>query len=226
MHHQVVVLPDPASLAVAAADHVVARAERSVASNGRFHFAVSGGSTPRAMFEQLSDRDMPWRSTTIYQVDERIAPIDDPDRNLAHLTEALAGVPATVVAMPVEDPDPGVAAQRYAEQLPESFDLVHLGLGPDGHTASLVPDDDVLAVDDRLVGLTSSIYQGRRRMTLTYPALARAAQLLWLVSGSSKARPLKQLLNGDHSIPAAGVTAGGSVVMADSSAAGEQETRT
>jgi 6-phosphogluconolactonase len=226
MHHQVVVLPDPASMAVAAADHVVAHAARSVAFNGRFHFAVSGGRTPQAMFEQLSDRDMPWGATTIYQVDERIAPIDDPDRNLAHLTEALAGVPATVVAMPVEEPDPLVAAQQYAEQLPESFDLVHLGLGPDGHTASLVPDDDVLAVDDRLVALTSSIYQGRRRMTLTYPALARAAQLLWLVSGSSKARALKQLLAGDPSMPAGRVTAGGSVVMADSSAAGEQETRT
>ena len=117
MHHQVIVLPDPASLAVAAADHVAARAVRSVASNGRFHFAVSGGSTPRAMFEQLSDRDMPWSATTIYQVDERIAPIDDPDRNLSHLTDALAGVPATVVAMPVEDPDPDVAAQQYAEHV-------------------------------------------------------------------------------------------------------------
>lgn len=226
MHHQLVVLPDAASLASAAADHVVARAVESVAARGGFHFAVSGGSTPRTMFALLAERDMPWASTTIYQVDERMAPIADPDRNLAHLTAALAGAPAAVVAMPVEDPDPDAAARDYAEQLPGSFDLVHLGLGPDGHTASLVPDDDVLGVTDRLVALTSSTYQGRRRMTLTYPALARAAQLLWLVSGAAKAHRLQQLLAGDRSIPAGRVTAAGSVVMTDSSAAGEQETRT
>lgn len=219
MHHDVVVLPDRATLAVAAADHVVARAVRSVAINGEFHFAVSGGSTPWEMFAQLSRREMPWRATTIYQVDERLAPIDDPDRNLAHLTVALSGASATVVAMPVEDKDPDEAAQQYALRLPTSFDLVHLGLGSDGHTASLVPGDDVLGVTDRLVAPTSSTYQGRRRMTLTYPALARAAQLLWLVVGTSKAGALQKLIDGDESIPAGRVTAGGSVIMADSSAA-------
>lgn len=218
MQHRLVVLADPAALAVAAADHVVARAAESVARNGGFRFAVSGGSTPWAMFGELAKLDMPWDATTIYQVDERMAPIDDPDRNLAHLSAALAGAPATVVAMPVEEPDPQAAARAYAEQLPESFDLVHLGLGPDGHTASLVPGDDVLAVSDHLVATTSSIYQGRRRMTLTYPALARAAELLWLVSGPSKARPLAQLLAGDESIPAGAVSAASSVVMADRAA--------
>lgn len=223
MQHELVVTAGGAELASAAADHVVARAHDAVARTGRFEFAVSGGHTPWAMFDALGERDMPWGATTIYQTDERIAPAGDPDRNLAHLTEALAGVPAHVVAMPVEDPDPGAAAQRYAEELPEHFDVVHLGLGPDGHTASLVPGDDVLGVTDRLVAVTTSPYQGRRRMTLTYPALARAAQLLWLVSGSSKAAALQRLLAGDRSIPAGRVTAAGSVVIADSEAAGDSE---
>lgn len=221
VRHRLVVCRDAASLAATAADHVTVRAAQAVEKNGWFHFAVSGGATPWAMFEQLSQRDMPWRSTSIYQVDERIAPIEDPDRNLVHLTEALAGAPATVVAMEVDDLAPDLAARDYEARLPESFDLVHLGLGSDGHTASLVPGDDVLAVTDRLVAPTASTYGGNRRLTLTYAALARAAELLWLVSGADKAHALQQLLAGDDSIPASRVTAGASVVMADAPAAGD-----
>ena len=121
--------------------------------------------------------------------------------------------------MPVEAGELEAAAAAYAAGVPERIDLVHLGLGDDGHTAALVPGDPVLEVDDRLVALTGE-YRGRRRMTLTYPALARAEQLLWLVTGADKADPLARLLAGDRSIPAGRVTAGRSLVVADRAAAG------
>jgi 6-phosphogluconolactonase len=150
----------------------------------------------------------------LYEVDERIAPAGDPDRNLTQLRESLGEAPAEVIEMPVNHPDPAGAAARYGGLLPERFDLVHLGLGPDGHTASLVPGDPVLNVTDHLVAITA-MYQGRRRMTLTYPALARADQLLWLITGDDKKTPLAKLLAGDRSIPAGRVEAARSLVLAD-----------
>jgi len=172
------------------------------------------------MFAHLADEDMPWVQTRIFQVDERCAPLDDADRNLRHLQEALASVPVEVVPMPVEGDDLDGAAATYAALLPEFFDLIHLGLGPDGHTASLVPGDAVLDVSDRLVAPTSGRYQGRRRMTLTYSGLARARQFLWLITGAEKAEPLARLLAGDASIPAGRVIGGPSIVMADTAAKG------
>ena len=154
---------------------------------GPFTFAVSGGRTPWEMFAELAAETVPWSNVVIYQVDERVAPPDDPDRNLSHLRKALGTAPAQVRPMPVNDPDLDAAAAAYAASLPEHFDLVHLGLGPDGHTASLVPGDPVLSVTDRLVAVTQP-YQGHQRMTLTYPALARASQLLWLITGADKNR--------------------------------------
>lgn len=222
MEHRLEVAATAVDVAADAAERVSRWARAAVADHGYFTFAVSGGHTPWAMFEDLAlDPDVPWEHVVLYQVDERCAPADDPDRNLAHLRDALAGRPARIEAMPVEDPDLDAAADRYAASLPERFDLVHLGLGPDGHTASLVPGDAVLDVRDRLVAPTAGLYQGRRRMTLTYPALARADRLLWLVTGEEKAEPLRALLAGDRSIPAGRVAASGpSVVLADMTAAG------
>lgn len=219
MHHDLCVFDDLDALSDAAAASVRRAAHEAVEVDGTFHFAVSGGRSPWEMFSRLTHLDMPWDRTVVWQVDERIAPADDPDRNLAHLREALGQAAAEVRPMPVEDDDVEAAADRYGAALPERFHLVHLGIGPDGHTASLVPGDAVLEIADRPVAVTSTVYQGRRRMTLTYPALRRARQLLWLVSGEDKRDPLRKLLAADPSIPAGRVEAAASLVMADRAAA-------
>ena len=218
MDFELITVPDASALAQRGASFVAKLARAAVADHGRFRWAVSGGRTPWAMFAELADEDVPWASMEIFQVDERVAPEGDPDRNLTHLRQSLGQAPATVLPMPVNDPDLESAAAAYAGQLPARFDLVHLGLGPDGHTASLVPGDPVLEVTDRLVALTAP-YQGHPRMTLTYPALARADEILWLISGEDKRGPLTQLLHRDPSIPAGRVEATHSTVLADASAA-------
>lgn len=219
MRHDLEVRNDLDEVSKAAAAKVAGWSQEAVAERGQFHFAVSGGRSPWEMFAVLTTLEVPWDRTVVWQVDERVAPADDPDRNLSHLRTALGDAGADVRPMPVEEPDLEAAAARYAASLPERFDLVHLGIGPDGHTASLVPGDPVLEVDDRLVATTATAYQGKRRMTLTYPAIARARQLVWLVHGDDKRAPLAKLLAGDTSIPAGRVVADRSLVMADRSAA-------
>jgi 6-phosphogluconolactonase len=217
VRHELEQLLDAATVARRAAAFVTERAQDAIADRGRFHFALSGGHTPWMMFAELATSDISWGQVVLYQVDERVAPEGDPDRNLAHLRQSLAGAPAEIVAMAVERPDLETAAADYAAMLPRRFDLVHLGLGPDGHCASLVPGDPVLEVADRLVAVTEP-YQGHRRMTLTYPALSRADQLVWLVTGSDKRDALERLLAGDKTIPAGRVEAKASLIMADRAA--------
>jgi 6-phosphogluconolactonase len=217
VHHDVESFDDDDALARGAARYVADLARRAVDETGSFTFAVSGGRTPWAMFAELNTLDMPWTKTALFQVDERVAPEGDPERNLANLERSLGDAQPTIEAMDVDAADLDAAAARYAQLLPERLDLVHLGLGPDGHTASLVPGDPVLDVSDRLVAVTGP-YQEHRRMTLTYPALARADQLLWLVSGADKRVALAALLAGDDSIPAGRVVAERSLVMADRTA--------
>ena len=219
MRHDLQIFDDPDAVATYAAAEVANRATGAVADHGCFTFAVSGGHTPWKMFAALATRGLPWQNIVIFQVDERVAHDGDPDRNLTHLEESLGTAAAQVVPMPVTDADLEAAAHRYAELLPARFDLVHLGLGPDGHTASLVPGDPVLTVVDRLVALTRP-YQGHPRMTLTYPAFARADQLLWLITGANKRTPLRKLLAGDPAIPAGRVEGARSYVLADKDAAG------
>ena len=164
--------------------------------------------------------DLPWEQIEIYQVDERVAPAGDPDRNLTHLIASLPPIGVGQIhAMPVNDDDLDAAAARYASDLPARFDLVHLGLGPDGHTASLVPGDPVLDVTDRDVALTGE-YQAHRRMTLTYPTLNRASRILWLVTGAEKVDALRRLGERDSSIPAGRVDAADQRVLCDRAAAG------
>lgn len=224
MRHELQVEPTAEAVAERAAAHVARRAREAVEDHGRCTFAVSGGHTPWAMFAALAQQDVPWHGLVLFQVDERVAQQGDPDRNLTHLKESLSAGDArnhpAVIAMPVDDVSDedteglDKAAAEYAAMLPRHFDIVHLGLGPDGHTASLVPGDPVLDVRDRLVSVTGA-YQGHRRMTLTYPALARADEVLWLVTGEDKKEPLERLLAGDESIPAGRVTADRSLVLAD-----------
>jgi 6-phosphogluconolactonase len=216
---EIEVLPDADAVALRGAEYVAEQARIAIADDGRFTFAVSGGHTPWAMFAHLAGR-MPWEKVTIYQVDERVAPDGDPDRNLTHLRASLPpGGAADVRAMPVEAHDLEGGAADYAAALPDALDLVHLGLGPDGHTASLVPGDPVLDVSDRRVAVTGE-YQGRRRMTLTYPTLDGARQILWLVTGEDKVDALARLRAGDTSIPGGRVSSSNALVIADQEAAG------
>jgi 6-phosphogluconolactonase len=214
------ILPDAAAVAERGAEYVAQRARAAVDDRGRFTLAVSGGHTPWAMFAHFFGT-MPWEKVTIYQVDERVAPDGDRDRNLTHLRASLPpGGAADVRAMPVEALDLEGAAADYAASLPDALDLVHLGLGPDGHTASLVPGDPVLDVADRRVAVTG-VYQGRRRMTLTYPTINGARQILWLVTGEDKVDALARLRAGDASIPGGRVSSSNALVIADAAAAGD-----
>jgi len=216
VHHELRDFADATAVATAAADYVAQCSRHSIESNGRFQFAVSGGRTPWTMFEKLSQMDVAWSEVIIYQVDERVAPAGDATRNLTNLQRSLGSCRPTIVAMPVNDVDLIEAAATYARELPERFDLVHLGLGPDGHTASLIPGDAVL--DARELVAITGVYQGEQRMTLTYSALSRANQLLWLVTGDDKRSALAALLRGDTAIPAGAVAAPSSLVMADEAA--------
>ena len=223
------VLTDADAVAREAAAIIAREARASVAARGRFIIAVSGGRTPWMMLRALSNQDMPWEKVHVVQVDERIAPAGHPDRNLTHLRDSLlkqARLPMNhIYAMPVEAADLEAATAQYAVTLqeiagsPPVLDLVHLGLGPDGHTASLIPGDPVLDVTDTDVALTG-IYQGRRRMTLTYPILNRSRCILWLVTGTEKAEMFARLRDRDLSIPAGLVRRGQALVLADQEAAG------
>ena len=216
---EVEVLPDAQAVAQRGAEIFASAAAAAIAERGLFTFAVSGGRTPWAMFADLAGK-LPWEKVTIFQVDERIAPDGDPDRNLTQLERSLPpGGAADVRAMPVWAEDLEEAAAMYAAALPQRLDLVHLGLGPDGHTASLIPGDPVLDVSDRDVAVTGE-YQGRRRMTLTYPVLNRARQVLWLVTGDDKIDALARLRAGDPSIPAGRVSTANALVVADEAAGG------
>ncbi|MEO8602355.1 MAG: 6-phosphogluconolactonase [bacterium] len=227
---EIEVLPDAEAVALRAAQLIAVAAREAVAARGRFSMAVSGGHTPWQMLRLLAHEDVPWPGVDVFQVDERIAPDSDPDRNLTHLRESLlanAPLPAAQLhAMDVNAADAVAAAQRYAAELaavcgePPVLDLVHLGLGPDGHTASLVPGDAVLGVHAADVALTAGMYQNRRRMTLTYPLINRARQILWVVTGAEKVDALHKLRAGDSSIPGGRVRPERAIVLADRPAAG------
>jgi 6-phosphogluconolactonase len=219
---------DAESAARQGAALIAAEARVAVASRGRFVMAVSGGHTPWLMLRALTGEDVPWHGVLVVQVDERVAPAGHPDRNLTHLNENLHAVlrPEQILGMPVESSDLETAAIGYAATLreiagsPAVLDLVHLGLGPDGHTASLIPGDPVLEVTGADVALTH-LYQGRHRMTMTYPILNRARRILWLITGSEKVKMLTRLRAGDVSIPAGRIRRDQAVVFADQAAVGK-----
>jgi 6-phosphogluconolactonase len=222
------VFADADAVAREAAKFIAAEARAAVATRGRFIMAVSGGKTPWQMLRDLADEEVPWKNVHVVQVDERIAPAGDPDRNLTHLRESLLShaplPPGQIYAMPVEDVDLEAAAANYAKTLqqiagsPPILDLAHLGLGPDGHTASLVPNDPVLNITDQDVALTG-IYMGRRRMTLTYPLLNRSRRILWLATGAEKVSMIVRLRDGDMTIPAGRIRQDNALLLADRPAA-------
>ena len=214
---------DEKAAARRAAELIAATGKAAVAEHNTFSLAMSGGRSPWAMLAILGElEEMPWAETELFQVDERIASPGSEDRNLTHMVLGLSmDHQAMLRPMPVTQRDLEQAAHDYENGLPERFDLVHLGLGPDGHTASLVPGDPVLEVTDRRVAVTTNEYQDHRRMTLTYRALAEAAQIVWLVTGAEKRTPLQQLLAADPSIPAGRVRNESMSIVADRSASPE-----
>ena len=223
------VLNDSDAVARRAAAVIAAEARDAVAKRGIFSIAVSGGKTPWVMLRDLANEQVPWDKVHVFQIDERIAPAGDPDRNLTHLRDSLLShaplPPERIHAMPVEA-DPIQGALEYTKTLeqfggkPPILDLAHLGMGPDGHTASLIPGDPVLSVTDREVALTG-VYQGRNRMTLTYPVLNRARKIMWLITGGEKVSMLQRLLNGDESIPSGRIRRTDALILADRAAAGK-----
>lgn len=225
------VLPSAEAVAERAAQWIAQQARKSIAARGRFSLAVSGGTTPWQMLRALAREEVAWPQVHLFQVDERVAPEGSADRNLTHLRDSLlAEAPqaeAQIHAMPVNEDDLEAAAARYAQLIQDLsggvLDVAHLGLGADGHTASLVPDDAALEVNDRDVALTG-LYQGRRRMTLTYPLLNRSRSVLWLMTGSSKIEMLRRLRAGDRTIPAGRITVTEAVILADEAAIGDAST--
>ncbi len=225
------VLDNPEATAVRAVDMIVDASARAIAERGQFVWAVSGGTTPRRMLQLLAARtDLDWGRTHLFQVDERVAPDGDPDRNATMLETALLAndsSPARALAglwlMPVTANDLETAAEEYGTVMdrvtgsPVVFDLVQLGMGSDGHTASLIPDDPILSVSDRDVALSAE-YQGRVRMSLTWPALDRAKELLWLIAGESKRDAVRLFLDNDPSIPATLPTQARATVLLDAAA--------
>jgi 6-phosphogluconolactonase len=218
------VVADEKAAARRAAELIAAAGSAAVAERNVFSLAMSGGRSPWAMLAMLGeDESMPWAETELFQVDERIASPGSEDRNLTHMVLGLSmDHQSALRPMPVTQRDLEAAAADYENTLPDPLDCVHLGLGPDGHTASLVPGDPVLDVTDRRVALTETAYQGHPRMTLTYPALASARRIVWLVTGPDKVDALSRLLAGDTSIPAGRVENPTMTVVADEAAAPRQ----
>ncbi len=212
-----------------AADVIAASIAGAIDIKGFAAIAVSGGSTPSLMFDALAAMDIDWQHVHLFQVDERMVPSDSADRNFAELERRLIArisIPADQVH-PLPVPtflDPAgltIAASHASATLKRvcgaTLDLVHLGLGDDGHTASLVPDDRALRVEGSDVTWTAP-YRGHSRLTLTFSALNRARQVLWLACGESKQQPLALLLSKDPSIPASHVRSASQVAFVDAAA--------
>ena len=221
------VFPDAEGASQAAAEFIAAAIRSSLLRQDRFLLALSGGRTPGRMFNHLAAERVPWSRVHILQADERVAPVGGAERSLTGLERNLlhSDLPHPEVhPMPVERADLEAGARSYARTLqqlvgvPPVVDLVHLGLGADGHAASLVPGDPALDVTDRDVAVTGP-YKGCRRMTLTFPLLNRARSIVWLVTGDEKAAMLARLSAGDASVPAGRIRRDSALVFADAAAA-------
>jgi 6-phosphogluconolactonase len=223
------VLPDVDAVAARGADLLASYIQEDAARGGAT-LALSGGRTPQRVLERLAARDLPWDRSVVFQVDERIAPLKHPDRNRTQAELALAAplerYSSSFRWMPVEGADLDAAARLYAEALrgaagsPSALGTVHLGLGADGHTASLFPGSPLVTERKRDV-VVSEPHLGRRRMTLTLPVLNRARRILWIVTGADKRAALAGLVAGDARVVGSRVRREGALVLADADAAAE-----
>ncbi len=202
-----------------AADLTAAELNSALRTKPRATLAVSGGRSPKAYFRELSSREVAWDRITILQVDERVVPEGSDQRNLTDQIASFGDLDAHWLPLPVSASEDPKALKAFVEDLrgdagnPPVIDVIHLGLGDDGHTASLVPGDPVLEERVHVIARTE-LYNGTHRLTLTEPVLSRAGMILWLVSGSNKAKPVQQLLSGDPSIPGSLVKAERQVLVA------------
>ena len=221
------IFPQAEQVAARAAAYLEQEIRDALTHQKSFSLAISGGRTPWEMLKILSKVDLPWQRINLFQVDERVAPVGHPDRNLTQLFQAIAGTAMVtqlrIFPMPVTAEDLDASAKEYAEVLDEikegkGLDIIHLGLGSDGHTASLVPGDGVLEIQNRLVACTQNPYQGRIRMTLTYPLLNAAKQILWIVTGSEKKEMVQRMLQQDPSIPAGSIRQENALLLVDQAA--------
>ncbi len=181
---------------------------------------MSGGSTAPPMIGALLDQDVPWETVTVWQVDERVAPDGDEARN----AEQLAVLPCVVRLMPVTKRDLRRSARQYGALLPERFDVVHLGLGDDGHTASWPPGDDAPVTSKRSVELVRD-FHGLDRMTLTGRVINGARSRVLLATGASKRPMVQRWLDGDPTLPVASVKRPDTWVFLDDAAAPEGRAR-
>lgn len=207
-----------------AAIHIAQSARKAIFDHGRFTMAISGGRTPWQMLKRLTKEKLSWEKIFIFQVDERIAPDSHPDRNLTQLFKTLEGsgliTRINIFHMHVTAEHLEEACEEYAKTIKEitetgQLDLIHLGMGTDGHTASLIPSDPVCNVMDKDVALTENPYQGRIRMTLTLPLINRSKEILWVITGEEKQEMFDRLLSGDQSIPAGTISSQQAVVFTD-----------
>jgi 6-phosphogluconolactonase len=211
-----------------AANYLADRIREQLAKKNFFTMAISGGRTPWEMIKELAKEDLEWEKVFLFQVDERIAPDGHPDRNLTQLFKSIENTKLptrlNIFPMHVIAEDLDLACEEYADYIKSitetgKLDLVHLGMGADGHTASLIPGDEVLEVQDKTVALTSHPYQGRKRMTLTYPLINQAEKILWIITGEEKAEMLERLLQQDPTIPAGKINQSHAIILTEESAA-------
>lgn len=220
-----VIRPDADGAAHWAAQRIGGAVREALTGRGRASLALSGGRSPWVMMAHLFALDLPWHAVDILQVDERVAPDGDAQRNMTRIAALLDGTPAAAARMhPMEvTRGPAAAVRGYTEVLASlggPIDVVQLGLGEDGHTASLAPGDPVLDVHDAPVAATAHPFNGTTRVTLTYPALDAAHEVVWLVTGSAKRGMASRLAAADPSIPAGRVRALSQVLVLDRDAAG------
>jgi 6-phosphogluconolactonase len=218
---------DGAEAEQAAAAFIAECLRHAVKERGLATLAVSGGRSPWGMFERLADESVDWNRVHVLQVDERIVPLDDKARNWSHFLQGCLAerIPQeNQHPMPVEE-DAELAVGRYSATLlqwagvPPQLDVVHLGIGEDGHTASLFADDVLLEDRRHWVGV-SRVYEGHRRLTLTLPVLNSARTIVWFAVGARRRDVLKRLRDGDQAIPAGHVQRDRAVAFTDADAAG------